>query len=214
MTTQQSPFTQSLVGRVTAATARIAYVDVFRGLLIAHMALDHASLMFNAGRAAEELAGDPPPVYADFWQFLTRFAGVPVAPGFFFMAGFMVAWTSAARLERDVSRGDVTRRLMTRGLVLLAADALIMGLPRLLMGFYSFAVLSSIGAALIVLALVRDLPTRVLLPIALAALFLHPLLDVSSLPIAWQAVLHVPVRTGVFRSLYPIVPWTGVVIVG
>jgi hypothetical protein len=34
-----------------------------------------------------------------------------------------------------------------------------MGLPRLLMGFYSFAVLSPIGVALIVLALVRDLPS-------------------------------------------------------
>jgi hypothetical protein len=31
-----------------APPKRQGYVDVFRGLLIAHMALDHASLMFNA----------------------------------------------------------------------------------------------------------------------------------------------------------------------
>jgi hypothetical protein len=42
------------------------------------MALDHASLMFNAGRAEEELAAAGPPVFANLMQFLTRFAGVPL----------------------------------------------------------------------------------------------------------------------------------------
>ena len=35
-----------------------------------------------------------------------------------------------------------------------------MGLPRALMGFYSFMVLSSIGVAIIVLALMREYPSR------------------------------------------------------
>ena len=60
-------------GATSASGARHSYVDVFRGLLIAHMALDHASLMFNAGRAAEELAAGPAPVFAGLIQFLTRF---------------------------------------------------------------------------------------------------------------------------------------------
>ena len=46
---------------IDAPIARQGYVDVFRGLLIAHMALDHASLMFNAGRAGEELAAAAAP---------------------------------------------------------------------------------------------------------------------------------------------------------
>ena len=53
---------------------------------------------------------------------------------------------------------EVTRRLIVRGLVLIAVDALIMGLPRAAMGFYSFVVLSSIGVGIIMLALVRDAP--------------------------------------------------------
>ena len=71
----------SRVGAITlpdagvAAPARKAYVDVFRGLLIAHMALDHTSLMFNAGRGAEELASSAPAAPADIFQFQT---GVPV----------------------------------------------------------------------------------------------------------------------------------------
>jgi uncharacterized membrane protein len=198
---------------LSSSTARESYVDVFRGLLIAHMALDHASLMFNAGRGGEELASAAPAI-GDFFQFLTRFLGVPVAPAFFFMAGFMVAITSSAREGRGVSHADVTRRLILRGMVLIAVDAIIMGLPRALMGFYSFMVLTCIGVGIILLALIRDLPNKVLVPAALAVLLLHPLLDVSSLPTAVQAIVYEPVRTGAFRSLYPIVPWAAIVIFG
>lgn len=95
-----------------AQPERWGYVDVFRGLLITHMALDHASLMFNAGRGGEELAAEAPAPYDDLCQFLTRFTGVPVAPGFFFMAGFMVALTSIAREHRGVSRREITRRVV------------------------------------------------------------------------------------------------------
>jgi uncharacterized membrane protein len=212
-----SPSLASTIGLPAAdaaATTRKGYVDLFRGLLIAHMALDHASLMFNAGRGGEELASVAPVAPADLLQFLTRFTGVPVAPGFFFMAGFMVALTSIARAERGLADSEITRRLMIRGLVLLAVDAFIMGLPRAAMGFYSFVVLSSIGAAIILLALLRHVPSRILLPGALAVLALHPLLDVSALPVALRAVLYEPVRTGAFRSLYPVIPWAAIVILG
>ena len=197
-----------------APAERQRYVDVFRGLLIAHMAFDHASLMFNAGRTGEELAGAAAPVLADLLQFLARFTGVPVAPAFFFMAGFMVALTSLARERRGVPAREVTRRLIVRGLVLIAVDALIMGLPRAAMGFYSFVVLSSIGASLTLLALVRHAPSKVLLPVAVAVLALHPLLDVSALPLPLRAILYEPVRTGAFRSLYPLIPWCAIVLVG
>jgi len=197
-----------------APVERKRYVDVFRGLLITHMALDHASLMFNAGRPGEELAGAAPPVPADIFQFLTRFTGVPVAPAFFFMAGFMVALTSIARERRGLSQHEITRRLIVRGLVLIAVDALIMGLPRAAMGFYSFVVLSSIGASIIVLALVRHLPSKVLLAMAVAVFALYPLLDVSALPVPLQAILYEPIRTGGFRSLYPLIPWCAIVVVG
>jgi uncharacterized membrane protein len=201
-------------GIEAAAAQRRSFVDIFRGLLIAHMALDHSSLLFNAGRAGEELAAAAPPLHADIFQFLTRFTGVPVAPAFFFMAGFMVALTSIARAGRGVSHHEVTRRLVVRGLVLIAADALLMGLPRAVMGFYSFVVLSSIGASIIILALVRDVPSRVLLPTALAVLALHPLIDVSAWPLPLRAIVYEPVRTGAFRSLYPLIPWCAIVVVG
>lgn len=197
-----------------APVERKRYVDVFRGLLIAHMALDHASLMFNARRYGEELAAVAAPIPADILQFLTRFTGVPVAPAFFFMAGFMVALTSIARERRGLSHQEITRRLIVRGLVLIAVDAMIMGLPRAAMGFYSFVVLSSIGASIIVLAHVRHLSSKVLLMTTIAVLALHPLLNVSALPLPLKAILYEPVRTGGFRSLYPLIPWCAIVVVG
>lgn len=193
---------------------RMAWVDQFRGLLIAHMALDHASLMMNAGRWGEELAARQPPPPQDLAQFLARFTGVAVAPGFAFMAGFMVAATSVSREGRGVSSSEITRRLVIRGLVLILADATVGGLPRALSGFYSFMVLSSIGASLIALAFLRSVPRPALAALALAILTLHPLLDVSGLPLPLRAVLYEPVREGPFRSLYPIIPWIGVVIGG
>jgi uncharacterized membrane protein len=197
-----------------ASSVRQSYVDVFRGLLIAHMALDHASLMFNSGRAAEELAAGPAPAFDGVLQFLTRFTGVPVAPGFCFMAGFMVALTSLSRENRGVSHAEVTRRLLIRGFVLIIVDALIMGLPRALMGFYSFMVLTCIGVAIIITALLRDVSSRVLVPIALGILLLHPLLDVSWLPLPLRAIIYEPVRTGAFRSLYPLIPWSAILLLG
>jgi uncharacterized membrane protein len=199
---------------IDVRSQRKAYVDVFRGLLIAHMALDHASLMFNAGRAGEELAAGPAPLFGGLAQFLTRFSGVPVATGFFFMAGFMVALTSIARADRGVTHAEITRRLLLRGFVLIAVDAIIMGLPRALMGFYSFMVLSSIGVGIIAVALLRNLKTQILLPLALGVLILHPLIDVSVWPTALRALVYEPVRTGAFRSMYPIIPWIAIVLLG
>ena len=130
------------------------------------------------------------------------------------MAGFMVALTSMAREHRGVSHAEVTRRLLIRGLVLIVVDALIMGLPRALMGFYSFMVLTSIGVAIIATALLRDVSSRILVPVALGILLLHPLLDVSWLPVPLRAMLYEPVRTGAFRSLYPVIPWIGILLLG
>ena len=81
-----SDLTAATMARASQATImsthRERYVDVFRGLLIAHMALDHASLMLNGGRGGEESAAAAPAFPSDIWQFLTRFTGIPVAPAF------------------------------------------------------------------------------------------------------------------------------------
>lgn len=179
---------------------RRPFIDVFRGLLMAHMALDHTSLFFNRGRFDHEYWHDPPPPPVDLAQFLTRFSGVPVAPGFSFMAGFMIAVTSGGRAERGTSEGTITARLFLRGLILIAAEMLLFGLPT---KSVRFEVLSCLGVSMILIALVRHAPQIVLLLPALAILALHPLIP----PIP---VLH-SVGGGV---LYPVIPWIGLMLLG
>jgi uncharacterized membrane protein len=53
-----------------------------------------------------------------------------------------------------------------------------------------------------------------LLPAAVAVLILHPLIDVSAWPLPLRAIFYEPVRTGAFRSLYPLIPWCAIVVVG
>ena len=179
---------------------------------MAHMALDHASMFYNAERwGGAELATHAPGAPADMAQFLTRFSGVAVAPGFCFMAGFMAATTSAARERRGVPSGEISQRLIIRGLVLIAADALIAGYPRLFMGFYSFMVLSCLGVSLIAIALLRHVKTPILLALAVAIIVFHPLMEFPS-AIDW--ILHTPSREGFLRSLYPVFPWFGVMLFG
>jgi uncharacterized membrane protein len=179
---------------------RQSFVDVFRGLLMAHMALDHVSLFFNRFRFNSEFWHRMPEPPVDLAQFLTRFTGVPVAPGFSFMAGFMVAVTSGGRSERGTSEGTITRRLIVRGLVLILAEALVFGLP---MGGIRFEVLSCLGVSLILVALVRNAPPWLLLGSALAILGLHPLLP--RIPVIYS------VGGGV---LYPVIPWVGFMLIG
>ena len=98
-----------------------------------------------------------------------------VAPGAFRvlpsqdLAGVLVEFT----LRRLHTLGVVA------GIVFLLAAALAMSAS----GFRRSVLLPSIGVAIIATALLRDLPSKILAPIALAILALHPLLDVSWLPL-------------------------------
>jgi uncharacterized membrane protein len=191
---------------------RLDYIDLLRGLLMAHMALDHCSYFFNAGRWADEFAAHQPANPTSLAQFLTRFAGVFVAPGFSFMAGFMVATTSAARQARGETERHITRWLIWRGLALIAAEALMFSLP---FGHYRFDVLSCLGVGLLILALLRQLPTKLLLPPTLALLALHPLIDVSRLPRPLALLLYEPGEYGrLLVPHYPVLPWLGILFAG
>src|SRR5690349_16495574 len=86
-----------------------------------HMALDHASFFWNRDRFADEF-WDALPTPVDLPNFLARFTGFPVAPGFSFMAGFMVAITDAGRASRGDAEPAIRRRLLTRAALLLAIE--------------------------------------------------------------------------------------------
>lgn len=193
------------------AGERLDFADLFRGLLMVHMALDHASLYWNRHRFADEF-WDALPAAHDPWNFVARFSGVFVAPGFSFLAGFMIAVTTAARTARGIPEAAVTRRLLARAAVLIAAETLFFSLP---FGRWQVGVLTCLGMCIAALALLRRLPPGALLAGSLAVLALHPLLRVlwtDRIDAAGIAVrvLHQAGKSGWLEVFYPFVPWIGV----
>jgi uncharacterized membrane protein len=182
---------------------------------MAHMALDHASLFWNARRFADEFwFALPKP--ADLPNFLARFSGFPVAPGFSFMAGFMVAVTSSARAARGDSETAIRNRLLVRAALLLGVELVCFSLAtrRVQVG-----VLTCLGVCLAITAFVRRAPLPVLVGAALAILALHPLLlnlwtgrlDAAGVGIK---ALHQAGKFQAFDVYYPLIPWIGVMLLG
>lgn len=196
-------------------SSRLHFADLLRGLLMIHMALDHASLFWNARRFADEF-WDHLPTPADFPNFFARFTGFPVAPGFAFMAGFMVAVTDAGRTSRGDTEGAIRRRLLFRAGLLMALELVFFFLATRKI---QIGVLTSLGACLAITTLVRRAPIKVLATAALAIMALHPLLrglwtermDAAGVLVK---VLH---QAGKFPGLdvyYPLIPWIGIMLFG
>ena len=201
--------------RMNVTRSRLHFADVLRGVLMIHMAFDHASMFWNARRFCDEF-WDRLPVPADLPNFLARFSGVPVAPGFSFMAGFMVAVTDAGRRARGESEGAIRNRLLRRAGLLVVLELVFFSLAtqRLQVG-----VLTSLGVCLAITTFVRGAPWRILAGGAVAILFLHPLLRVlwtDRMDAAGVAIklLH---QAGKFPNLdvyYPLIPWIGIMLLG
>ncbi len=194
---------------------RLRFADLLRGLLMIHMALDHASLFWNNLRFADEF-WDALPAPSDFPNFLARFTGFPVAPGFSFMAGFMVAVTDAGRAARGDTEPSIRRRLLRRAAFLVAIELVGFSLA---MSHIQFGVLTCLGVCLAITTFVRRAPIRILAAAALAILALHPLLralwtdrmDAAGVAIKF---LHQAGKFPGFDVYYPLIPWVGVMLLG
>jgi len=180
-----------------------------------HMALDHASLFWNADRFADEFWIRMPPA-PDTANFIARFTGFFVAPGFSFMAGFMVAVTGAARAARGDPDPAVLRRLWTRAFLLVAAESLLFSLA---FGKWQVGVLTCLGVCLFLITFLRRVPVGALVAAGLAILAFHPLLRAlwtERMDAAGVAIklLHQAGKFGRLEVYYPILPWIGVMLLG
>jgi uncharacterized membrane protein len=202
-----------------AARTRVHAVDILRGLVMIVMALDHTrDYVHDAAMAfqPEDLTQTTPAI------FLTRWITHICAPVFMFCAG-TGAWF---RLERDGSRGDLARFLLTRGLWLIVLEFTVeragfffqLGIDPLFL-----LVLWALGMSMIALAAMVFLPYGALLAVSVAIIALHNLFDgvtpsrFGAFGWLWQ-ILHVQ---GLLRLsdptvivAYPLVPWMGVMAAG
>jgi uncharacterized membrane protein len=205
---------------------RMSSLDILRGLVIVVMALDHVR-DFVMIASVQDPTADPatsPLLFATRW--ITHFC----APTFVFLAG-----TSAGLMARRKRPAELASFLLTRGLWLIVLEVLVISIT------WSFAptgiaelggqtyvalqVIWAIGASMVVLAGAQFLGRRACLAIGAAILLGHNLLDAvwpaasttgSTAPL-W-AVLHARqlYEVGPFSVYfsYPLLPWTGVMLVG
>jgi uncharacterized membrane protein len=197
----------------TRVSPRLASVDVLRGLVIVLMALDHVRDYFTNVRFDPlDPAQTTQILYATRW--ITNFC----APVFILLAG-----VSAYLVGKRLTRGQLGRFLLTRGLWLIALEWTVITLAwtfnlRWELGLI-MQVIWAIGISMVVLAALIHLPLKGVGTIGLAICVLHNLLDGVPRPESalWGTVwsiLHVSSPTAIGYVQYPLIPWIGVMAVG
>ncbi|MEO8620632.1 MAG: heparan-alpha-glucosaminide N-acetyltransferase domain-containing protein [bacterium] len=194
--------------------ARIESVDIVRGIIMIIMALDHTRDFFgNAGISPTNLAQTTTAL------FFTRWITHLCAPVFFLLTG-----TGAYLSLRRMSRAELSRFLITRGLWMIVLEVTAL---RFIMQFNvdyrttMLTVLWALGCAMIGLGVLVRLPTSVITIVGVAMIATHNLLDFIPPAQLGSVVrfLHSPSMVSanpnhfVFQA-YPIIPWVGVTALG
>jgi uncharacterized membrane protein len=183
---------------MNAISKRIESVDVLRGIVMVIMALDHTRDFFGTfGINPQNLDTTTVPL------FFTRFVTHICAPTFFLLTG-----TGAGLASSSKSPSQLSRYLITRGLLLIVLElTLLRGLAYQFNFDYQVTLLLviwALGWAMIFLGLIVFLPVSIIAAIGLVMIAGH--------------ILHRPGfllqgQHTVFVA-YPLVPWLGVTAVG
>jgi uncharacterized membrane protein len=205
--------------RLMQTSRRIHSIDVARGVVMVLMAIDHV-------RVYAGVPAGGPTAGVFFTRWITNF----VAPAFAFLSG-----TSAYLLgQRLGSRSDLSRYLVTRGLILVLLELTVIRIAWTFnfdFGTYLLAgVIWMLGWCMVVLAALVWLPTLAIGVFGVALILLHNLMDflppvigagLEDSPLAWiWQILYFggPIQLGqngpTLMVLYSIVPWLGVMAAG
>lgn len=197
------------------APARVQAVDVVRGVAMVIMALDHIREFWSPlAVRAEDVA------HASAALFFTRWVTHFCAPTFVFLSGVSI-WLSA---RKYASRARTSRFLLTRGLWLVAVEAVLISF--VLQWQYNFILLEviwAIGGSMVLLAALVWLPRSALAVLALAIIAGHdalPVIQPVTAGTAGWALLHNPpfvLPLGALPPLlvaYSVGPWLGVMLAG
>ncbi len=199
--------------------ARLASIDVLRGLVMVLMALDHARDFFTSFDIdPTDLKTTTVPL------FLTRFVTHYCAPVFIFLAG------TSAYLSRANGKtlGALSRLLVTRGLFLVVLELSVVRFCWLFNVDYRLTFLQVIwviGWSMVALAGLIHLPMRELVGMSVLIILGHNVLDhvhasnFGTLGPLWY-VLHEqnwqwePLKGHRVAIMYPLIPWVFVMTLG
>jgi uncharacterized membrane protein len=191
---------------------RLPSIDIFRGLIMVWMALDHTRDFFtNIPFEPENINLTWPGLF--FTRWITHFC----APMFFLLAG------TGAFLYRNStgSVGKVSRFLWTRGTWLIILEWTIIEFAWTFVPWAFGGVIWSLGVSMIMLAGLVWLPESAILAFGLGLVVLHDVFDavepgqLGSLGGLWT-LLHCRglIAGSHFFVLFPLVPWVGVMASG
>lgn len=229
-----APFSDAPPQLTSPGRGRIDSIDLLRGIVMVIMMLDHTRDFVHR----YVLQGfDPTDLqHTSVKLFFTRWITHFCAPVFVFLAG-----TGAyLQIARGKSKNSLSRFLFTRGLWLVLLEFTAVRISVTFNVDYRFLgamqVIWAIGVSMIVLAVLVQLPVRVVGVFGVAMIALHNLLDrfhvqgwrgpQSPVPSVWvklfillhQSFEAFPVLwffpSPVVFVLYPLVPWIGVMAAG
>lgn len=214
---------------------RLYWMDGMRGLIMAVMAIDHASF-FVAKVHRGEFWGNPIAGYDSAAEFLTRFITHFCAPGFFFLMGVGMMLFANGRYQLGWSNGKIARHFAVRGALLMLFQ-IILENPAWLIGdmispvemppppgggdslWIHLGVLFALGAAMLIWGLLLRANLAVTLLISVTAVlipqFVIPsLTEVNTLYHPLLRAITIPGQTNIMQVYYPILPWLGLAGIG
>lgn len=185
---------------------RIESIDILRGVIIVLMALDHVRDFFATTAFAPEDVSLTTPAW-----FFTRWITHYCAPGFVFLAG-----VSAYIFGRKVSRSQLTRFLLSRGIWLIFIEFTFVhfGWTFSVTEFYFVQVIWTIGWCMIILSLLIHLPRWFMILFTVVLITGHNLLDGITINEYWWQFLHQPRWVPPLFVAYPLIPWPAVMTLG
>jgi len=205
---------------------RLEAIDMLRGLVIVIMAIDHVRDSFLLGTVQDPMSDPNITVGLFATRWITHFC----APVFVLLAG-----VSAGLMASRKSPGELARFLFTRGLWLIFAEMFIVSTIASFspggiaeaggLVFTSMQVIWAIGASMVILSCLQRLGRRSCLYTGLTIVACHNLLDpvwpASKLAdqqwplwVALHSQMSLHAGPFLFRFVYPLLPWAGVMLFG
>lgn len=199
--------------------SRLFSLDATQGLIMALMAIDHASLLIRKAHSSE-FFNMPIPQYEGAAAFLTRFVTHICAPGFFFLMGTGMVLLTESRPDRGWSYWHIAWNFLVRGLLLIALEQFLLD-PVLYnrVIWREYGVLFGLGGAMIVGILFLRLGTLPLLGIGTGLILITQILPTAMIDLGIHypplvRLFLVPGQTGDWFTIYPVIPWLGIATLG
>jgi uncharacterized membrane protein len=203
------------------ARGRAIALDALKGLIMIVMALDHTRSFLMKYDGVKEIWYEPAIYNPQFWDFLSRYASHPAAPGFFFMMGMGMVLMVESRRKIGWDDQKVFVSFLKRGAILILLQFTLENLAWFErshnpLHFLSTGVLSTLGACMIIGGFMMRFRAIGVAVISVAATVLTISIVRSIDPAQHDnqsllmSLLFVAGRAGVVKVNYPIVPWLGV----